>query len=261
MSDYENLTTEHKNGVWTIKLHRPPANAFNRQMVANLIKILKTAESDESVRCLVFTGHDGYFSSGHDVAEIAEVGATDSYRDHLLRTYNQLVLRMRCLEKPIIAGINGMAVGAGLGFALATDIRWASENARFIFGFTAVGLTTDAGTSLTLPLLIGMTRATEMAFLNEPLTAEQALNYGLVTKVLPEEELASAVADMALRLAAGPTRSLGLTKRAFNNAFLPRLEDVLDYEAYLQEIAHRTSDHEEGIAAFLGKREPEFQGH
>jgi 2-(1,2-epoxy-1,2-dihydrophenyl)acetyl-CoA isomerase len=261
MTDYENLTTEPINGVLTIKLNRPPANAFSRQMVEELIKVLKIAEGEESVRCLVFTGHEGYFSSGHDVAEISEVSGTDSYRYHLQRTYNRLVLRMRRLEKPIVGAINGLAVGAGLGFALATDIRWAAESARFIFGFTAVGLTTDAGTSLTLPLVMGMARATEMAFLNEPLTAEQAMSYGLVSRVFPDEELSNAVAEMAARLAAGPTRSFGLTKRAFNRALLPRLENTLDYEAHLQEIAHRTADHQEGLAAFLGKRQPEFRGN
>jgi 2-(1,2-epoxy-1,2-dihydrophenyl)acetyl-CoA isomerase len=261
MTDYENLTTEPINGVLTIKLNRPPANAFSRQMVEELIKVLKIAEGEESVRCLVFTGHEGYFSSGHDVAEISEVSGTDSYRYHLQRTYNRLVLRMRRLEKPIVGAINGLAVGAGLGFALATDIRWAAESARFIFGFTAVGLTTDAGTSLTLPLVMGMARATEMAFLNEPLTAEQAMSYGLVSRVYPDEELSNAVAEMAARLAAGPTRSFGLTKRAFNRALLPRLENTLDYEAHLQEIAHRTADHQEGLAAFLGKRQPEFRGN
>ncbi len=261
MTDYENLTTELMSGVLTIKLDRPPANAFSRQMVEELIKVLKIAEGEETVRCLVFTGHEGYFSSGHDVAEIAEVSGTDSYRYHLQHTYNRLVLRMRRLEKPIVGAINGLAVGAGLGFALATDIRWAAESARFIFGFTAVGLTTDAGTSLILPLHIGMARATEMAFLNEPITAEQAMSFGLISRVLPDEALSNAVAKMAMRLAAGPTRSFGLTKRAFNRALLPRLENTLDYEAHLQEIAHRTADHREGIAAFLGKRQPEFGGN
>ena len=261
MTDYENLTTELMNGVLTIKLIRPPANAFSRQMVEELIKVLKVAEGEESVRCLVFIGNEGYFSSGHDVAEISEVSDTDSYRYHLQSTYNRLVLRMRRLEKPIVGAINGSAVGAGLGIALATDIRWAAESARLIFGFTGIGLTTDAGTSLTLTLLMGMARATEMAFLNQPLTAEQALSYGLVSKVLPDDELSSAVAEMAARLAVGPTRSFGLTKRAFNRALLSGLEDTLDYEAYLQEIAHRTADHQEGIAAFLGKRQSEFRGN
>jgi 2-(1,2-epoxy-1,2-dihydrophenyl)acetyl-CoA isomerase len=261
MTDYQNMTTELMNGVLTIKLIRPPANAFSRQMVEELIKVLKIAEADEAVRCLVFIGNEGHFSSGHDVAEISDVSGTDSYRYHLQSTYNRLVLRMRRLEKPIVGAINGSAVGAGLGFALATDIRWAAESARFIFGFTAIGLTTDAGTSLTLPLLMGMARATEMAFLNQPLTAEQALSYGLVSRVWPDEELSNAVTEMAARLAAGPTRSFGLTKRAFNRALLLGLEDTLDYEAYLQEIAHRTADHQEGIAAFLGKRLPEFRGN
>ena len=260
MLDYQTLVAEHTGGVLTIAFNRPKVNAFSLQMVDELLHALKYAEREASIRCLVITGTGDTFSSGHDMAEILEATDTASIHHHLESTYNRIVRGMRRLEKPIIGAINGPAVGAGLGVALATDIRWAAESARFIYGFTGIGLTADSGISLTLPLIIGLTQAMEMAFTNQPLNAEQALTLGLVSRVLPDEELPGAVAEMAERLAAGPTRALGLTKRAFNRALLARLETTLDYEAQLQEIAHRTADHEEGIAAFLEKRSPDFHG-
>lgn len=260
MLDYQTLITEQTDSVLTVAFNRPKVNAFSLQMVDELLNALRYAEREDSIRCLVLTGSGDFFSSGHDMAEISEATDTASIHHHLESTYNRVIKRMRRLEKPIIGAINGPAAGAGLGVALATDIRWAAESARFIYGFTGIGLTADSGISLTLPLLIGLTRATEMAFTNQPLNAEQALNLGLVSRVLPDEELLGAVAEMAGRLAAGPTRALGLTKRAFNHALLAALETTLDYEAHLQEIAHRTADHKEGIAAFLEKRPPDFHG-
>jgi 2-(1,2-epoxy-1,2-dihydrophenyl)acetyl-CoA isomerase len=194
---------------------------------------------------------------------VTALGAVDgqvSFRRHLERTYNRLILRVRRLEKPVVGAINGAAAGAGLGLALAADIRLAARSARFVFGFTGIGLTTDSATSLMLPLLIGLARASEVAFTNAPVSAEQALSYGLVNRVVDDTDLAAEAAKLAAQLAAGPTRALGLTKRAFNHALLPHLEDVLDYEAHLQEAAGRTADHREGVKAFLEKRKPVFRG-
>jgi 2-(1,2-epoxy-1,2-dihydrophenyl)acetyl-CoA isomerase len=164
------------------------------------------------------------------------------------------------LEKPIVGAINGAAAGAGLGVALATDVRIAAASARFVFGFTGIGLTADSGTSLMLPLLIGLARAAEMAFTNSPLSADQALACGLVNRVVPDGELAAAAGAFAESLAAGPTRALGLTKRAFYHAHLASLPAALEYEAHLQDIAGRTQDHHEGVRAFLAKRAPAYTG-
>jgi 2-(1,2-epoxy-1,2-dihydrophenyl)acetyl-CoA isomerase len=171
-----------------------------------------------------------------------------------------MILRVRRMEKPIVAAINGAAAGAGLGLALACDVRLAARSARFVFGFTGIGLTCDSATSLMLPLLIGLGRASEVAFRNTPLSAEQALSYGLVNHVVEDADLAGEAARWGAELAAGPTRAIGFTKRAFNHALLPRLEQVLDYEAYLQEAAGRTADHHEGAAAFREKRAAHFSG-
>ena len=254
------LLSEQNGGVLTLTLNRPKANAFDQGLVDALLDALRRAEAEASVRSIILTGAGSVFSAGQDVTALGAVDGQVSFRRHLERTYNRLILRVRRLEKPVVGAINGAAAGAGLGLALAADIRLAARSARFVFGFTGIGLTTDSATSLMLPLLIGLARASEVAFTNAPVSAEQALSYGLVNRVVDDTDLAAEAAKLAAQLAAGPTRALGLTKRAFNHALLPHLEDVLDYEAHLQEAAGRTADHREGVKAFLEKREPEFKG-
>ncbi len=260
MTEYQNLLIEEAGAVLTIRLNRPKANAFDEVMVDELLDVLKRAAVDETVRCLVLTGAGRTFNAGQDIGIILERQGTISFREHLQRTYNRVVLRMRQLEKPIVGAINGAAAGAGLGIALATDIRIAADSARFFFGFTGIGLTADSATSLTLPLMVGLARASEMAFTNEPLSAEKALTYGLVNRVVPDSDLPVVAAETATGLAGGPTRALGLTKRAFNRAMLEALERTLDYESYLQDIASQTQDHQEGMKAFMEKRSPKFLG-
>jgi len=254
------LLSEQNGGVLTLTLNRPKANAFDQGLVDALLDALRRAEAEASVRSIVLTGAGSVFSAGQDVTALGAIDGQVSFRRHLERTYNRLILRVRRLEKPVVGAINGAAAGAGLGLALAADIRLAARSARFVFGFTGIGLTTDSATSLMLPLLIGLARASEVAFTNAPVSAEQALSYGLVNRVVDDTDLAAEAAKLAAQLAAGPTRALGLTKRAFNHALLPHLEDVLDYEAHLQEAAGRTADHREGVKAFLEKRKPEFKG-
>lgn len=258
MTDNKHLQVELADGVLTITLDRPKANAFNDDMIDEFMDALKRAERSDEVRCVLLTGAGKLFSAGQDVGAFG--GDDVSFRDHLERTYNRLILKMRSLEKPIVAAINGPAAGAALGIALAADLRVAGESAKFVFGFTGIGLTTDSGTSLTLPLLIGLTRASEMAFTNRPLPAQEALTAGLVNRVVDDGELMEAAKSLANELAQGPTAAFGLTKRAFNKAHLGNLQETLDYEAYLQDIAGGTQDHHEGLAAFAEKREPDFKG-
>lgn len=256
MGEYINL--DQSDGVLTAALNHPKANAFNDALIEELLSVLKTADRDEEVRCLVLTGTGRFFSAGQDVT-VFEPGEV-SFRKHLHRTYNRVITKMRGLEKPIIGAINGPAVGAGLGVALATDLRVAAESASFIYGFVGIGLSADSGTSLTMPLLIGLARSVEMAFTNRAVSAQEAMEWGLVNQVVPDDQLMDTVGELANKLAHGPTRAYGLSKRAINRATLALLKDALEYEAELQEIAGRTEDHAEGLGAFLEKREPKFRG-
>ena len=258
MGDYQFIDLDQTDGVLTAALNRPKANAFDGIMIEELLSVLKTAERDDSVRSLVLTGAGRFFSAGQDVTVFGEDGV--SFREHLHRTYNRVVTKMHSLEKPIIGAINGPAVGAGLGVALATDLRVAAESASFIYGFIGIGLSADSGTSLMMPKLIGLARSIDMAFTNRAVTAQEALEWGMINQVVPDDQLTQAVSKLASKLATGPTKAYGLSKRAINRASLALLEQTLDYEAELQEIAGRTDDHAEGIAAFLEKREPKFRG-
>lgn len=261
MADYANLRLDQQGPVQTLTLDRPRVNAFDFQLASDLLDALRRAAQDETVRCVVLTGAGKSFSAGQDVIEMHEVGPHVSYREHLEQSFGAIVLAMRRMEKPILGAINGTAAGAGLGIALATDLRLAAESARFVFGFTALGLSADTGTSLFLTLHLGPTRAAEMAFTNQPLSARQALEVGMVNRVLPDEELLPQAQALAAALAAGPTRAYGLIKRALHFAAYQSLEAVLDLEGALQEIASRTTDHHEGVVAFLEKRPPAFRGH
>lgn len=257
MNASNTVLTDLKDGVLTITLNRPKANAFDREMIEAAQKAFKTAGKDAQVRCVLLTAAGNVFSAGQDVKEVRSV-EDQSFRYHLQNTYNPLILQIRRLEKPVLAGINGAVAGAALGIVLACDLRIASDQARFVVGFLAIGLAPDSAVSLMLPALIGLGRATEHAFSNQPISAEQALAWGLVNRLAPDDQLHEQAAAWARELAQGPTRAFGLAKRDFNKAVLGNLEAVLDYEAHIQDIAGRGAEHKEGVAAFLEKRAANF---
>jgi 2-(1,2-epoxy-1,2-dihydrophenyl)acetyl-CoA isomerase len=251
------LLTELNQGVFTITLNRPKANAFNEGLIEATKDAFTQAEKDKSVRSIVLAASGKIFSAGIDLKMVEEMGQI-SFRDHLNQTFHPLVLQIRRLEKPILAAINGPVAGAALGIALACDLRIASENARFIVAFGGIGLVPDSAVSLLLPILIGLGRAAEATFFNQPINAEQAVAWGLVNKVVPHTDLLDETKAWAARLAAGPVQAIGLTKQIFNQAVLPNLEAVLDHEAKMQEIAGNAPEHKEGLAAFLESREPDY---
>ncbi len=251
------IARELKEGVLTLTLDRPKANAFNTPMAIELQNAFKDAKKDRAVRSVLLQANGKLFSAGQDVTEFGGEGHV-SFRQHLQKTYNPLVLQMRQLEKPILASIQGAAAGAALGLALACDLRIGSPETRFVIGFSGIGLAPDSAVSLMLPAIIGLGRASQVAFYNDPITADQALAWGLLNAVVPADELQQTAWDWALRLAQGPTNAMGLTKRAFNKALLSNLEEILDYEAHNQEIAGEGSDHKEGLAAFVEKRAPDY---
>lgn len=254
------LLSNIQAGTLILTLSRPErANAFNAELIAELQKALREAAKNPEVRVIVLTGAGRVFSAGQDIEEMRTGGESLSYLEHLRKTYNPLVLQIRQIEKPIIAAVNGPCAGASLGIALACDLRIASEAANFVVGFNGIALMPDSGVSLLLPALIGLGRASEFTFSNAPISAGQALEWGLVNRVVPADALSEETAKLAGRLAQGPVGAYGLTKRAFNRAVLPNLEEVLEYEGQLQEVAARNPEHKEGVAAFLEKRTPKFR--
>jgi 2-(1,2-epoxy-1,2-dihydrophenyl)acetyl-CoA isomerase len=252
------LLSELKDGVLKLTLNRPKANAFNDELIALLQGALKDAKRNVEVRVVLLAASGKLFSAGQDVSALGEGGREVSFRAHLLKNYNPLIKQIRRLEKPVLAAINGATAGAALGIVLACDLRIAAEEARFVVGFGGIGLAPDSAVSLMLPTLIGLGRATQATFLNEPISAQQALDWGMVNAVVAAEELEQTASDWAAKLAAGPISAMGLSKRDFNKAMLSNLDVVLDYEAHNQEIAGRSADHKEGVAAFLEKRAPDY---
>jgi 2-(1,2-epoxy-1,2-dihydrophenyl)acetyl-CoA isomerase len=253
------LSASLQADVLTLTLNRPErANAFTLELIRELQSAFERAGRDSQVRTVILTGAGRIFGAGQDINEIKSYGDDLSFREHLLKTYNPLVLLIRQIEKPVIAAINGACAGASLGIALACDIRLASETANFVVGFNGIGLVPDSAVSLLLPALISLGRASEFTFTNAPISANQALEWGMVNRVLPPNELMPETRKLAAQLASGPIGAYGLTKRVFNRAVLSNLEDVLNYEADLQEIAGKRAEHKEGVDAFLEKRKPAF---
>ncbi len=247
------VQTEFNDGIFTITLDHPKVNALTLEMGKNLQAAFKAVAQQRGARVVLLRGAGDTFSGGQDINEI--IGSEEtSYRKHMLETYNPLVLQIRQLGLPVVAEICGTVAGAALGLALACDLRIASESARFVVGFLGIGLAPDSAISLLLPALIGLGRASEFAFTNASVDAREALALGLVNRVVPAAELENQTADLAATLARGPIHAMGLTKRAFNKAVLPHLEEVLDYEAHIQDIAGRGEEHKEGVRAFLEKR-------
>lgn len=258
---YTTLLTDLSDGVFTLTLNRPEVlNAFNDQQAEETLDALKKAERDAAVRCLILTGAGKGFCAGQDLGALKGRSEAVSFREHLAHTYNPIVSKLRSMEKPIIGQINGAAAGAGFGLALACDLRYAAAGAKFRMAFSGIGLAPDSGTSFFLPRLIGYARAYEMAITNNPITSEQALEWGIVNAVVPADELPTATRALAVKLAGLPTKAFGLTKRAMNKAFQMTIDEALDYEAHLQDIAGHTADYTEGVAAFLEKRPPQFTG-
>lgn len=260
----ETIDLEIRDGVATIALDRPDKyNAINFQLHADLTAALKLVGRDRSVRALLITGRGRGFCAGQDLGEFAIARASEDFRvdEHVRTTFNRTIMTIRSMELPVIAAVNGVAAGAGWSLALAADIRIASDNATFTQAFSKIGLVPDTGSTWFLPELIGTSRTLELAFTGDPIDAAKALDWGLVNRVVPADELDEVAFAYAARLAAMPTLALGLTKRAVYRATTATLEDALEYEAQLQQRAAATDDHVEGVMAFLEKRDAAFVGH
>ena len=262
---YETLLAETTDGVLTLTLNRPEVfNAFNPQMGRDLTDALKGAGRDPAVRVVVLTGSGTKaFCSGQDLKTIDEVmpeGQAPSLGELIRQHYNTLILQMRRVEKPIVASVNGVAAGAGMSLALACDIRIAADSASFLQAFVNIGLVPDSGSMYFLPRIVGLAKAMELCLLGERVTADEALPIGLVSRVVPADQLPAATAELAGKLAAGAGKAIGLTKRGLNRSLETDLDGMLEYEALLQEVAGRTADFREGVTAFKEKRRAKFSG-
>ena len=256
---YETIIYEKDKGVATITLNRPQSlNAFVPQMNKEVLEALKDGERDKEVRCFMITGAGRAFCAGQDLKSRTPE-QKGSLGDSLREKYNPMIRQIRQMEKIVIAAVNGVAAGAGCNLALACDLRVASEDAKFIQSFVRVGLAPDSGGSFILPRLVGLSKAMELLILGDTLDAKEAQRIGLVARVFSAGEFAASARAIAEQVARAP-RGVGLIKRAVNHANLPAVESDLEYEAYLQEIAGRSSDYDEGVRAFLEKRPAVFTG-
>jgi 2-(1,2-epoxy-1,2-dihydrophenyl)acetyl-CoA isomerase len=250
--------------VRTITLNRPEVlNAFDEDLIAALGEAVSQAAEDGVVRCVLITGAGRAFSSGQDLAELTrryEAGDPIDLESRLRDGYNPIIARLREMAKPVVAAVNGTAAGAGFSLALAGDLRIAAESASFIQAFVKVGLVPDCGSTYFLPQLVGPARAADLAFTGRRVSAAEAQEMGLVTRVVADADLPGEAIQLARELASLPTRAIGLIKRALHAAWTADLKGQLDYEAQLQAAASQTQDHREGVAAFMAKRLPRFVG-
>jgi 2-(1,2-epoxy-1,2-dihydrophenyl)acetyl-CoA isomerase len=254
------LGVDAEAGVATITLNRPDAlNSLTVPMKQELLRVLRAAERDGAVRAVILTGAGRAFCAGQDLRERLQPGAAPLGVE-LRERYNPIIAAMRSMPKPIVGAINGVAAGAGASLAMACDLRIASEAASFALAFGRVGLVPDSGATWFLPRLVGEAKAAEIALLGDPVLAAEAVRLGLVSKIVTADELATEARAVAARLAAGAPRAIALTKRALATTWARDLDAALEYEAHLQDLAGRTADHAEGMAAFLDKRPPRFSG-
>ncbi len=260
MNTFDTIRYFVDEGVAKITFSRPSVmNAINHQLGQELYEALKQAESNETVRALVITGAGRAFCAGQDLGDKAAL-QNANLSDTVRERYNLIISKMQNLEIPVIAAVNGAAAGAGFGLALAADLRFAVQGAKFTMAFSKIGLVPDSGSSYFLSRLVGPGKALEWSLTAEPLTAETLFEYGVVNRVFTAEEFEEQTDLFAKKLASGPTLAYGLTKRAIYENFSSGLEEALAREAEFQGVAGQSYDFREGVQAFLEKRLAIFKG-
>lgn len=254
------ITTEKKDKVTIITLNRADKfNSINREMALGLHAALDEAENDKNCRCIVLTGTGKAFCAGQDLAEAIDPngpGLKKIVDEH----YNPIIMRLRKIEKPIIGAVNGVAAGAGANIALACDIVVATESASFIQAFSKIGLVPDSGGTFFLPRLIGFQRATALMMTGDKVSANDALQIGMIYKVFADDVFTFETLKLAIGLSDMATKGLGYTKRLLNESCYNTYDKQLQFESFMQTEAAATSDYQEGVKSFLEKRKPEFKG-
>lgn len=258
----DSILLKIENNTAFINLNRPDVfNSFNREMALLLQKTLDGCNADADVRAIVLTGNGKAFCAGQDLKEVTDPQLNPGFRKILEEHYNPIIQRIRSIEKPVIAAVNGVAAGAGANIALACDIVIASGNASFIQAFSKIGLVPDSGGTFFLPRLIGFQKASALMMLGDKVTASEAESLGMVYKVFPAETFEEEVRKIAYDLAQMPTKAIGLTKRLLNQSMANNLKTQLELESELQIQASSSHDYNEGVTAFVEKRKPEFKGN
>jgi len=258
--DFNTILYTVENGIATIALNRPDVyNAFNNELSFELQDAFKAVEKDENARVLILTGMGKAFCSGQDLRD-REPGKEIDFRASLEKRYNPIIRAIRNMPKPVICRLNGVAAGAGCSLALACDLIVASADASMIEVFVNIGLVLDSGSSYFLPRLVGYHKAFEWSTLGTKISAAEAHQVGIITKVVPAEDLDAAVLEYASRYAVAPTKAIALMKKMLNKGMNQDLDSMLEYEKYCQTIAGASEDFKEGTSAFLEKRKPAFKG-
>ncbi len=249
------------NGVAYLVLNRPTVfNSLDTDMRKRFLAALDDYQADPSVRAVCITGEGKAFCAGQDLTEASDPEKPLSFKNVLPNQYNPIVLKIRALEKPVVAAVNGVAAGAGANLALACDIVVASETASFVQAFSKIGLVPDCGGTWVLPRLIGFGKASAIMMLGDKVAAPEAVALGMIYKYFPDEVFKNQVTALMESLAQMPTRGLALTKKALNESVFAGLEQQLAKEAAFQSQAGATEDFGEGISAFIQKRKPNFKG-
>ncbi len=261
----ETVNVHRDGGAATVELNRPQTlNAWNAQFGDDLLATLRGLAQDDAVRAVVITGAGRGFSSGADLreggtGETRPDGRPDVYTT-LTERYHPIMELIREMPKPVVASVNGPAVGIGCSLALCSDLILAAQSAYFLLAFVNIGLVPDGGSSLFVPTRVGFARAMELSMLGERLPAAKALEWGLINRVVPDEQLAAETTALARRLADGPTRSYAGAKRQLNNWLYARMQEQLELEAQIQQEMAGSGDFLEGVTAFAEKRPPRFSG-
>lgn len=257
---YEFLKYQLIDGVATITLNRPDVyNALNNEITFELQAALKECKKNEEVRVVVLTGEGKAFCSGQDL-KASSKEPNRSFSDSIHKRYNPIIKGIRSMPKPVICRLNGVAAGAGCSFALACDLVVAAESAKLIEVFVNIGLVLDSGSSYFLPRLVGSAKAFELATMGTRVSGKQAEAMGLVNQCVPDEQLDEAVKAYTDYYANAPTKAIGLMKKMLNKSQNATLDEMLEYEAHMQDIAGSSDDYKEGVQAFLEKRKPNFLG-
>lgn len=255
------IVVEQRDNIAFIRLNRPEVfNSFNREMALLLQKELDDCEKNAKVRAIVITGSGKAFCAGQDLKEVTSEKDNPGFKKILEEHYNPIIERIRKIEKPIIAAVNGVAAGAGANIALSCDIVVASEKASFIQAFSKIGLVPDSGGTFFLPRLIGFQKASALMMLGDKVSAEDAEKMGMLYKVYPAETFEEEVNNLASIVSNMPTKALGLTKRLLNQSMSATLEEQLTLEGKLQIESAQSKDYAEGVDAFVNKRKPNFTG-